>query len=188
MNDKTIKSIFDQGKTIPPSGRGVGLLLIFVGLLPAYFIYEESNGPDFNHLYCALPVIVGIWMNLATTQIDFSEISKGIIIHRFGIFPLKFSRKTHLKKFDAAVLKPVRQRYVVSQGMAFGSINNPEYSEHSFGLYFKPKGKFEEELIMKGKGNEVIDLTKKHLIDSHLRIFMGVIKKGFEINWEAQSK
>lgn len=181
------KTYFDQGKTIPPSGRGGGYLLIFIGLLPAYIIYDKSGGLTFDHLYCLPTVIFGMWMNLATTQIYFDYVDDGYFVHRFGVFPLKFARKTRFENYDAAILKPARQRYRVAQGVPMGgAIGNPEYTESNFGLYFKRKGKFEEELILKGDGKEVIDIAKKYLVKTDLRIFMGVVKKGFEVNWEAQ--
>ena len=185
MTEKHTTNHLDQGKSFPPSGRGAAFLLIIAGLVPGYVIFEEYHTVHVNHLFCLLPILVGVWMNLATTQVYFDQVKEGYLIHQFGVKPFKFTRKTHLNKYDAAILKPARQRYVVAQGIPLGgSINSPEYSISSFGLYFKPKGKFDEELILKGNGKEVIDLTREHLSDTHLRIFMGIVKKGYEVNWD----
>ena len=81
---------YKQGRSFPPTAQGVGLIFIVMGGL---FLY--LNPGQYLFLLIGLP---SVWIMFSTTTIDTKQIDKGIILRRFGLFPILFSQKSQIKK------------------------------------------------------------------------------------------
>ena len=192
------KDHFKVGRTFPPTGQGVGWMFAGIGgSLLFYFLVRMPYNFDatfqdglFYSTFIGLPLTYfGLWFIFSTSNVYVHKLNENYLINKYGLFPFIFSRKIVLTDYDAAILKQTRQKYVVKQAIGgLMSINSPEFKESFFGLYFKVKGNWEEELILKGKGQEVIGFVEENLAGKGLRIFFGVVKKEYEMDFDKDKK
>lgn len=180
------KNHFKIGSTFPPTAQGTGIMIIGIGIIILYYGFSNTSiGFDLGLLYGFIPIYIGSWIIFSKSKLYSDQISEGILKVRFGFFPFIFSRKIILTNYDAAIIKVTRQKYRVSQGIGAGmSLMDPEFNDSFIGLHFKKKGSFEEELILKGKGDDVMEFLKENIVGTHLRIFVGVVKKGYELKFD----
>lgn len=180
---KSTRKYFKLGRTFPPTGQGTGILILgIMSVLCYYHVIRPGYKFDTNVLYGIPPTFLGLFIVFSSSRVYYHKLEQGYLINRYGLFPVFFFRKIKLENYDAAVIKKTYAKYRTRQGVGAGMvINSTEFTDSFIGLHFKLKGKREEELILKGKGQDVMQFIEDHLINTHLLLFVGVIKKGYEL-------
>lgn len=165
--------LYKQGKTFPPSAHGVGLIFVFMACFLVFALKGNYWILCFSYL--------SIWIMFSTTIIDMTNIGQGLIIKKYGLFPIKINSKINLKDFDAAVIKKVNVKYSTIQSNGYFVISSQDNTDSFMALQLKLKGKYEFETLFKGTKSEIIDFIKMNLKNSNLKFYNAIPKAGFEI-------
>ena len=163
---------YKQGRSFPPTAQGAGLIFILISVL-LYLIFDQ---------YLALLIsYISIWIMFSHTTIDTSKIKDGIILRKFGLFPLIFTRKIKLENFDAGIIKVEKVRYRTTQGNGAFVISSQDTHDAFMALSLKIKGKYQYEILFKGNRKEIMQFISVNLSSTKMRFFNGVLKKEHEI-------
>ena len=170
MNKKTL---YQQGKTFPPSGHGVGLIFLLMSVFLVYILND--------HYWILAFSYISFWILFSRTTIDTSQVSQGILYRRYGFFPLYFNSKILLSDYDAAVIKQVRVSYRTTQSTGFFVLSSQDNSDAYMALQGKLKGKYEFDTLFKGSLEEIKEFIKTNLGEAPLKFYKGIPKAEFEI-------
>jgi len=175
--------IIKEGKAYPPTASGGGIFLMVFGI---FIILLTSNWSlwSISWRFIGLGLIfLGLWFNLAKSEIDSSTLTSGFLTRTIGFGKVGLKSKIFTKQFDAAIIKKVSLTYRVSQGIGAGMvINQGEYNEQFVGLFANYKGRLDDVLIVKGSRLILMKLIQNELSNhTNWRFFEGGIHKDYEI-------
>ena len=185
--------IYNLGSTYPPTGKGVGILLIILGLMPCTTLL--TGGDNYLKLFLLLlltfPItLLGFWFLYAKSKLivgDENPIHHLIESKAFLFF--NFKKKVYLADYELGVLKKMNIIYIAKQGIGAGmSAAEGKYRESYFALNLKKKKVYEFNMVFKGSENQVMDFVKNHLLDSHLVFFHGAIHPEKHILFKEKQK
>lgn len=167
------RTIYKQGRSFPPSAHGVGLIFLFMAIFLVYVV-------ELNYWFLSFGY-VSVWIMFSRTHIDTTNVEDGLIIKKYGFFPIKFKDKIYLNDYDVGVVKKIRVKYKTTQSTGFIVLSSQNNSDSYLALQLKKKGKNEYETLFKGSKIEIENFIKENLKDINLKFYQGVVRKGYEI-------
>ncbi|MFD1551013.1 hypothetical protein DNU06_04570 [Putridiphycobacter roseus] len=173
--------IYPQGKTYPPTGQGVGILLIVLGLLPLSSLFSNAAAVLQIGLYLLLTfplTFLGCWLLFAKSEVLINHSPVNYFVESKGFLFLKIKKKVSLADYELGVIKKMNIVYSVKQGIGNGvSLAEGNYKESYFARHLKKNKIYDFNMVFKGSESQVMDFVKINLVNTHLLFFHGAIHK-----------
>lgn len=167
------QKIYNQGRTFPPSAHGAGLIFFLAACVAVFSVKD--------HYWILSLGYITLWIMFSKTTIDVSEVNKGLIVKKIGLFPIFMKSKIDLHDFDAGIIKQISVKYITTQSTGIIILSSQENKETFMALQLKQKGKYEFETLFKGSRAEIMEFIKSNLSKTKLRFYNAVPKAEYEI-------